>query len=309
MNTKEKGIKLRLGGYQGMASVHTRGLQALASTFEQRMGEGTTSLIPSVTDHGHKASDLLTLTENGELDICYFASSYLAARVPALGVLDMPFQVEDRAHAFLKLDGDGGDRLVEAVADATGFRVLAFWDNGFRHISNAVRPIRHPDDCRGLTLRTLDNALHQEIFASFGFKPRFIDVKDLPRAVQTREVDAQENPLTNLVNFNLHKTHRHVSLTAHFFGVALLLVSKAAFDGWPLEFRQALAEAIASATVTQREAAAAEDVTCMDVLKKDGGEVVAPEDIDRDAFRAAVSGIIQRETDRIGPEGRALLGE
>ena len=306
MNSGKDAVKLRLGGYQGESSVHTRGLRVLAAAFEQRMGEGTTDVTPSVTDAGRKAADLLTMTESGELDICYFASSYLAGRVPALGVLDLPFQVNDRATAFAKLDGAGGDCLAQAVAQSTGYRVVAFWDNGFRHLSNAVRPIHTPQDCRGLKLRTLDNALHQEIFRSFGFEPKHIDVKDLPRAVETREVDAQENPLTNLVNFNLHKTHRHVSLTSHFFGVALLLVNRVAFDGWSIELRRALAESIAAATAAQREYAMAEDTHCLKVLRDDGVEIVPADEIDRDAFRAAAAAIVNREVARIGPEGMAL---
>jgi C4-dicarboxylate-binding protein DctP len=307
--SKQDRLKLGLGGYQGEASVHTRGLRVLADAFEQRMGEGTTSLTVNVTHAGRKAADLLTMTEDGELDLCYFASSYLAGRVPALGALDLPFEVNDRMAAFARLDGKGGDRLVQAVAEATGYRVVAFWDNGFRHLSNAVRPIRTPADCRGLTLRTLDNALHQEIFRSFGFEPKHIDVKDLPRAVETGEVQAQENPLTNLVNFKLHKTHRHVSLTAHFFGVALLLVNKAAFDGWSLEIRRALAESIAAATAAQREYAMTEDTHCLQVLRDDGVEIIPAEEIDRDAFRAAAASIVNREVAKIGPEAMAFWAD
>ena len=109
----------------------------------------------------------------------------------------------------------------------TGYRVLGYWDNGFRHISNRLRPIRHPDDCRGMRIRTLDNAVYRQALAAMGFAPVTIDVKDLVRAVETHEVDAQENPLTNTVNFGLHRTHKHLSLTSHFYGVALLLANRA----------------------------------------------------------------------------------
>ena len=76
-----------------------------------------------------------------------------------------------------------GAALAEQVASATNYRVLGWWDNGIRHISNAVRPIRTPADCVGLRLRTLDNAQHQSAFRRLGFVPTFIDVADLPRAV------------------------------------------------------------------------------------------------------------------------------
>ena len=123
--------------------------------------------------------------------------------------------------------------------------MLGWWDNGIRHISNAVRPIRTPADCVGLRLRTLDNAQHQAAFRRLGFHPMFIDVADLPRAVAERTVDAQENPLTNMVNFNLHAHHRHVSLTGHLLGIAPLLVNRARYDALPDELRRMLDAAAA----------------------------------------------------------------
>ena len=229
----------------------------------------TFDLQENVTAAGRKAADLLTMTANGELDLCYFSSSYLAARVPALNLFDLPFQFSDRAQAYASIDRVG-DSLAESIAAATGYRVLGFWDNGIRHISNSRHAIVTPADCRGLTIRTLDNALHQRVFAALGFKPVTIDVKDLVAAVRERRVDAQENPLTNLINFQLHKTHRFVTLTGHFFGVALVLCNKQRFDSWPADVQAALREAVAAATVIQRQEAEREDEICLKELLADG---------------------------------------
>jgi TRAP-type C4-dicarboxylate transport system substrate-binding protein len=298
---------LRCGGYQPEASVHTRALRHLAAAFASRP-DVRVEVTADVTATGRRAADLPTLVETGALDLCYFASSYLAGRVPALGVFDIPFAVADRARIYAALDRSLGATLAAAVAAATGYRVLGFWDNGFRHISNRLRPLRHPDDCRGLRLRTLDNALHQEIFSTLGFTPMVVDVKDLADAVARGTVDAQENPLTNLVNFNLHKTHRHVSLTAHFFGVALLLVNRAWFDALPAGTRDALVAAAAEATAKQRDFAQAEDARCLELLAADGVAVVAADEIDRAAFKAKLAPIISREANKIGAEFFAALG-
>src|SRR5690606_37325211 len=122
-------------------------------------------------------------------------------KVPALRVLDLPFVWTDRARIYGKLDGALGARLAEEVTAKTPYRVLGYWDNGFRHLSNRVRPIRAPADCAGLSMRTTSSPLHQEIFAAFGFKPVSIDPSELAQAVATGKVDAQENPLTNLMQF------------------------------------------------------------------------------------------------------------
>jgi TRAP-type transport system periplasmic protein len=281
-------IALRFAGYQPARSVHTRALQALRDSVSRRAGD---SLAITVTDSivasGHKAADLLGMVASGELDGCYFASSYLAGRVPALGVFDEPFQAGSRDAVFAGLDGDAGAALAGQVADTTAYRVLGWWDNGIRHISNALRPIRTPADCVGLRLRTLDNAQHQAAFHRLGFLPMFVDVADLPRAVAERTVDAQENPLTNIVNFNLHVHHRHVSLTGHLLGIAPLLINRARHDALPPALRGVLGSAARESEATQRALAVAEDAECLRLLADAGVAIVGPDAIDLATFRVA----------------------
>jgi C4-dicarboxylate-binding protein DctP len=124
-----------------------------------------------------------------------------------------------------------------------------------------------------------------------GFEPRFIDVKDLPEAVRTGAVDAQENPLTNTVNFHIHETHRHVTLTGHFYGVTLVLGNRARIEGWPKRARDALIEAVAVATQAQRGFAVEEDAACLTVLTHAGAEVVVGEDLNRAAFVEATASV------------------
>ena len=281
---------LRFAGYQPARSVHTRALHALRDGLACRTGGAFTIVVTdSIVAGGRKAADLLAMVASGELDGCYFASSYLASRVPALGVFDQPFQAGPRDAVFAALDDKTGADLAAAVAAATEYGVLGWWDNGIRHISNAVRPIRSPADCAGLRLRTLDNAQHQVAFRRLGFDPVFIDVADLPRAVAERTVDAQENPLTNLVNFDLHAHHRHVSLTGHLLGIALLLVNRARYDALPPTFRDMLDAAARESEATQRAAAGAEDAACLRLLAAAGVAVVGSDAIDLPAFRAAVA--------------------
>ena len=152
--------------------------------------------------------------------------------------------------------------------------LLGYWDNGFRHFSNRLRPIRRPEDCQGLSIRTMNSAVHQATFRALGFEPRFIDVKDFPAAVRTGAVDAQENPLTNTVNFKVHETHPYVTMTGHFYGVTLVLGNRARIEGWPKPTRAALHEAVAVATEAQRRFAAEEDDECLKVLAQAGVEVM-----------------------------------
>jgi TRAP-type C4-dicarboxylate transport system substrate-binding protein len=281
---------LRIGGYQGETSILTRAVRHLAAILAGAPGSRSqVEVIGDVTERGFRAADLLSMVEEGTIEVCYFASSYLAGRVASLGHFDAPFGVIDRARIYADLDGSLGARLAGDVASHTGYRVLGYWDNGFRHISNRLRPIRHPDDCRGMRIRTLDNAVYRQALAAMGFTPLTIDVKDLVRAVERHEVDAQENPLTNTVNFGLYRTHKHVSLTSHFYGVALLLANRAWFEALTPAMQAALLAAAAEATAAQRQSAIAEDAVCLAKLAQEGVAILPAEEIDLAAFRAAVS--------------------
>ncbi len=290
--------EIRFGGYQPERSVHTRAARALE---QQLVGEPDVafSLEPNVTARGKAAADILDMVATGELTMAYFASSYLAARVPALGLFDLPLETESRDAVWARLDGPLGSRIAAEVAARTPYVVLGYWDNGFHHLTNGVRPIQTPADCRGLKLRTMDSAVHQRIFGALGFDPRFIDVKELPAAVADRTIDAQTNSLTNVVNFSLHKTHRHVSLTAHFHGLALLIANRAAVDAWPEDVRKTVTAAVGEATAAQRRFAADEDRECIALLEADGVAIVPSDAIDRAAFRQTLAPTIAELTTAI----------
>lgn len=300
------GIRVRAGGYQGAASVHTRALAVLAQALREGSG-----FEPQVTDNitglGRNATDLFPMTEGGDLEICYFASSYLADRVPNLAALDLPFRFTDRAAMIRALDGPFGEALAGDIAARTGFAVLAFWDNGFRHFTNRKHPIVRPEDCRGLSIRTMDSALHQASFAALGFIPRYIDVKDYPAAVRAGHVDAQENPLTNTVNFGVPETHKFLTLSGHLCGVTLVLANAAWAARLTPSQRDLLDAAMLRATAAQRRFAMEEDARCLQVILSAGVAVLGPDQFDRPAFVAATEGVSREAAATLAPALLALL--
>ena len=301
---------VRAGGYQGAASVHTLAMRAFGESLAG-LSHGAMRLefTANVTGDGSPATSLLDRVAAGELELCYFASSYLAERAPALAALDVPFAVTDRDQAYRQLDGRLGAAIVTAVRRDAGYRVLGFWDNGFRHLSNRLRPIRGPQDCRGMTIRTLDNAVHHAVFASFGFTPLTVDVRDLVDAVRSGRVDAQENPLTNTVGFGLQAWHRHHSLTGHFFGVALLLANGDWFDGIPAATQSVICQAAKSATKQQRALAAEADGRGLAALQAAGAEVLQPREMDMAAFHAAAAPVRDRLLQALDPALQLLLSQ
>lgn len=300
--------RLTFAGYQGESSVHTRAGRVFCETLKRELGDSIqVDFDENIVQKGHKAAELLSRTESGELDGCYFSSSYLAARVPELGLFDQHFVVPDRQRAYAVLDGALGKRLAQEVEDRTGFTVLGYWDNGVRNISNAHRPIHKPHDCTDMKIRTLDNDNHQRVFRSLGFEPMKIDVRDLPEAVINGTVDAQENPLTNIYNFNLHKTHKHITLTQHLLGVALLLFNKDSVNSWSDEFRKVVTDAADEATKQQRIFAEQEDALCIKALTEEGCEIVDLSAEERETFQKATAAEVSVTRSQFSDELIALF--
>lgn len=295
-------------GYHPPTSVQSRAMQVVRKALDETMGDRIQFRFTSdIAELGRKANDLLPMVEAGELDGCYFYSSYLTKRVPELGLLEMPFQFGDRGQFFALLDGALGERIRASFAANTGYRLLAFWDNGIRHVSNAKRPIRTPADCKGLRIRTAFNDFHQACFRAMGFEPVAIDVKDLPAAVRDGTVDAQENPLTNVMNYQVQAYHPYITLTAHLFGANAVLVNAARYEAWPAEVREALGQALEAGTAAQRRYAAEEDDICTRKLTAEGTQIIALSEAERAAFAAAVGDVVAAERRRYAPDLLALL--
>jgi TRAP-type C4-dicarboxylate transport system substrate-binding protein len=289
-------------GYQGEASVHTRALRALAAALPRGFEPQIT---PDITKTGRNATDLFSLTEEGHIQVMHFAASYLAHRVPALEVFDLPFRYDGRDALMSALRGPLGDRLKAEIASATGFVCLGFWDNGARHMTNRHRPIRTPQDCAGLTIRTMNSALHQSTFAALGMVPRYIDVKDYPAAVRDGAVDAQENPHTNTLNFGIPAHHPYLTPTGHFQGVSLFLANRAWLEGLTPQARTDFLAAAAAATAAQAGFARTEDAEALSRILALGTSLCT--DWDRAAFVAATAAVRTAAEARLDPAILALL--
>jgi TRAP-type transport system periplasmic protein len=287
--------RIRIAGYHDEQSVHTRAVRVMMRALQEKAaGLISVDFERNIAERGRKVADLLDLVKSGDLDICYFSSSYLTRRVPALGVLDIPFQLADRRDTRALLDGGFGAILRREIAAHTEYEVLAFWDNGLRNISNGKLPIRTPDDCAGLRIRTLPSASYIATFRALGMEPVIIDVADMLRAIANGEVDAQENPLTNIQLFGLQKYHHFVTMTGHFQGIALLLCNAKSLANWPEDIRAALFAAVSESTTAQWNFASEAEVSARRALEAEGISIIDLDEAARAAFTQAIGSVVEQ---------------
>jgi TRAP-type C4-dicarboxylate transport system substrate-binding protein len=249
--------KLWVGGYGPEKSAHGQGLEVFRRTVETETNdEVQVEVTWNIMDEGRPNTDLFELVESGHMFLCYFSSSYLGWRVPELNVLETPFLFDDLHSAHRALDGTLGEALTEAVRAATGFEALGFWDNGFRHLTNRLRPVHLPDDCRGMTVRLQPNVVHEELIRSWGAIPMAVELSRGIQLITRLDVDAQENPLANTVAYGVDEVHGHVTMTGHLYGARGLFAHRPTWESLTPDVRDVVGRAIRSAIEAQRKAAA-----------------------------------------------------
>jgi TRAP-type C4-dicarboxylate transport system substrate-binding protein len=286
-------LRVRLGGYAPSGSTHGQALDRIAAGLEAGLGDQVTVEIDyNILDSGRPAQALLEDVEAGATTLCFFSSSYLVDRVPELGIIDLPYVFGSLEHAHAALDGALGAALSERTRQRTGLLPLGYWDNGFRHISNRSREVRGPDDCRGLKIRLQPNWIHEEFFRALGAEPVCTDLSDGIAMLKAGELDAQENPLANLVAYGLEEVHPHVSLTGHVYGARGVYASARQLEGWPDEARQVLAEAVRAAIAQQREAAERAELELRESLTRRGLAILELDEEERAAFRSVAAPVL-----------------
>ena len=268
-------IQIRMGGYGPPTTTHSRALKFIGDRLEERFGERVdVKYIWNIMDFGYRSSDIMWLTECGILTLSYQSTSYLTKRVSELGFVDQPFLFPDLEAARAAFDGVLGKHLIECIEAQYNFRVLGFFENGFRHISNRLRPIHMPEDLAGMKTRMLLSDIHSRTFELLGAEPLQMDLTDAIEMVKAGTLDAQENPLANTVTYGVHKFHAYHTLSGHFYLSRGIWAHRDTVDAWPDDLRSGMDEIIPDAVAYQRGLAVAEEDVARKTIEDEGCEIV-----------------------------------
>jgi tripartite ATP-independent transporter DctP family solute receptor len=294
-------IQIRLGGYGPPSTSFSKALRIVGDRLgDQFGGRIDVEYVWNVMDLGYAAEDVAALTERGELTLSYQTTSGLSGAIPELGLADLPFLFKDEAAARGAIDGAFGAFLADHIEAKMNCRVLGFFENGFRHISNALRPVRKPADLAGMKIRILDSKIHARSFELLGARPAHIGLAKLIAALKNGELDGQENPLANTVTYGAHKLQHFHTLTNHFYVSRAVLAHRPSFDAMPADLQDAMRSAVREATVLQRQFAEAEEISARRAIEDAGCEVIDLSDAERQAFAAAVQPVYRETQEAFG---------
>ncbi len=303
-------IQIRMGGYGPPTTTCSRGLKIMGERLEAEFGKAVdVKTIWNVMDLGYKGGDLLWMAEHGILTLSYQSTSYLADRVPELDMADLPFLFDSLEHARAAMDGKFGAWLTRKIEERIpGYRVLGYFENGYRHVSNQLRPVRALADLKGMRVRLMPGRIHARSFELLGTVPFSLDLKPGLEAVVSGAVDAQENPLANTVDYGAHKVHRYHTLTSHCYLSRGIYMNRAEFERWPKGLQEGIQRASREAVLAQRKLAVEEEAVARKAIEAVGGEVVELTPEARAEFVRAVKPLHDEARQRFGNEVFALLG-
>ena len=261
---------IKVAGYQGDSSVHTRSMDffinILSKTFDFEYEK-------DITLSGKKASSLIEMTRNNDIQVSYLWSSYYEKLLPEIQLLDLPFYFQNKKEVKDLIETKFNGFVSEKLENNLNLKLLGFWDNGARHISTNRSFINDENSCTDLKIRTTPSELHINIFNRLGFKSCPLDVRDFKKALSNSEIDAQENPLTNFWNFGVQNSQKYLTLSSHLFGFCLFVINQYFFNKLNELEKKLILEASKETINYQYKLAEEDDKKLIDMIKKENVQI------------------------------------
>jgi tripartite ATP-independent transporter DctP family solute receptor len=234
----------------------------------------------------------------GTIDLAIVSTGATLNFVPKTGVFDLPFLFRDLAQARKVLDGPIGQKMLQEFPKR-GLIALAWGEQGFRQLTNNVRPVVEPADAKGLKIRTTENPIHIAAFRQLGVLATPMSWPEVATALQQGTIDGQENPLSVIVSAKLPQLQKYLSLTAHVYGPALVLMSPNAYNALSDADKEKFKTAARASAVAMREYVDAVEKSGIEDVKKQGMKV---NQVDHAAFAKAVEPIYPKYYKQFGKE-------
>jgi tripartite ATP-independent transporter DctP family solute receptor len=280
-----------------------------AEKFKQLVAEGTRGQVEVQIHHSNALGatrESLEMVRLGSVDFVLCGVAHLSRFVPEMGTLVLPYLWKDTETMFGALDGRMG-QIIEPLLLERGFKVVGWWDNGFRHVSNNKRPIRAPEDLKGLKLRTLPTKVHIAFFRALGVSPVPMDWAEVYPALQQGVVDGQENPPGVVFFEKLPEVQKYYSLTQHVNEAGNVLMSAASWAKLPADVQTAIMSAARQTTTWERAESQRDNEEILKKLAATGMQVNVVAEPTLAEFRKVAQRIYTEAIPDLGPKGKQLV--
>jgi len=266
---KQSEVVLKLGHGTSTDSLYHLGATKFKELVESKTNGAVKVEIHSDGSIGHDA-DLINLLKTGNVHAGMLGVEPLVSIASKLSVIGLPYIFPTRDAAYTVLDGELGQEMVAELPSAHGLRILSFFENGFRNVSNSKHAISSPDDMSGLKLRTPQSAVSLAIFEALGANPTPLSFGELYTALEQKTIDGQENPLALIYSNKFYEVQKHISLTGHMYSPMVLAISEKSWNQMTPETQQAVQEAANEARDYERSVSESQENDLINKLKEAG---------------------------------------
>lgn len=280
-------IELKLGHVGEPGSMFQKSADEFARRANARLGGKAKVVVYGSSQLGGD-KEMVQKLKLGTIDMA-LPSTVMSSEVDLIGMFEMPYIVKDRAH-MSRIEKEVFWPSIHPAIEKKGLKVLAVWENGVRHITNNKRPIKVPDDLKGIKLRVPEGKWRVKMFQDYGANPSPMKFSELFTALQTGVMDGQENPFTQIYSAKLHEVQKYLSLSGHVYTPAYLTVGARKYNALPEDVRKVLEETAKETQTYVYETAAKDEAELLGKLKQSGIQV---NEVDKDAFIAASKAIYE----------------
>lgn len=233
-------FNIRISACNSLQHPQTQGLQVMKEYIEKESeGKITVSIHPN-SQLGDEIESL-EMVQKGTLEMATASMGPCSVFVQDFKVFDMPFLFDNYEQAWATLDSPVGTELMNTF-ETVGLKGMAYMENGFRHVTNNVRPIETVDDYKGIKIRTMEVPTHMKLFQMLGANPTPIPFSELYLSLQQNVVAGQENPLANIFELRLNEVQDYVSLTGHIYDAMPLVANLDWYNSMPLKYQEIVTE-------------------------------------------------------------------
>jgi len=297
-------IHIRMGGYGPPTTSFSLGLKMIGDRLEDQFGdEVSVHYVYNVMDLGYAGSDLRWLVDAGVLTVGYMSIS----DTPELELAALPFLFPNTTTARAAMDGPFGRAAAKSLEAVTNYRVIGFFENGFRHISNNVRAVRTLEDLRGLKIRVRSSE-QITTFEQLGVDPQVVELSAAVREIERGTLDGQENPFANTITYNIYPHQRFYTATFHSYLSRPIFVHAPSFDAWPSHIQASVRDAAIEAVQFQRALHDQEEEEAQAIIREAGGEILELSPTAREEFIAAVAPLYEEAQTRYPQELLEMVG-
>jgi tripartite ATP-independent transporter DctP family solute receptor len=273
--------EIKLGHVGEPGSIFAVSSEEFARRANARLGSKAKVVVYGSSQLGGD-KELLQKVKLGTVDIAV-PSTVMSSEVDLFGVFEMPYLVKDRKHMG-RIEKELFWSKLAPETEKKGLKVLAVWENGYRHITNSKRPINTPEDLKGIKLRVPEGKWRVKMFQAYGANPSPMKFSEVFTALQTGVMDGQENPFTQIYSAKFQEAQKYLSLTGHVYTPAYVIVGTKKFATLPADVRKILEDTAKETQAFVYEHAEKDDTALLEKLKAAGMQVNTP---NKDAFIAA----------------------